>query len=59
MSKPLSRRSRDLFAGIPHIYSASPYEVKLDKAAKDSLTGESGTSFTIPSGDGRILIWDK
>ncbi len=24
MSKPLSRRSRDFFAGIPHIYSASP-----------------------------------
>jgi hypothetical protein len=23
MSKPLSRRSRDFFAGIPHIYSAS------------------------------------
>jgi hypothetical protein len=23
MSKPLSRRSRDSFAGIPHIYSAS------------------------------------
>jgi hypothetical protein len=24
MSKPLSRRSRDFFAGIPNIYSASP-----------------------------------
>jgi hypothetical protein len=24
MSKPLSGRSRDCFAGIPHIYSASP-----------------------------------
>jgi hypothetical protein len=24
MSKPLSRRSQDFFAGIPHIYSASP-----------------------------------
>ena len=24
MSKPLSRRSRDFFAGVPHIYSASP-----------------------------------
>ena len=24
MSKPLSRRSRDFFAGIPHLYSASP-----------------------------------
>ena len=33
-----------------------PYEIKLDEAAKDSLTGESGTSFTIPPGDGRILL---
>jgi hypothetical protein len=24
MSKPLSRRSRDFFAGVPNIYSASP-----------------------------------
>jgi hypothetical protein len=24
MSKPLSRRSRDFFAGIPRVYSASP-----------------------------------
>jgi len=36
--------------------AAAPYEVKLDKPAKDSLTGDTGTSFTIPPGDGRILI---
>ncbi len=36
--------------------ASGPYEVKLDKPARDSLTGESGTSFTIPPGDGRILL---
>ncbi len=31
MSKPLSRRSRDFFTGIPNIYSASPdFGVPLD-----------------------------
>jgi hypothetical protein len=36
--------------------ATGPYEVKLEKPAKDSLTGESATSFTIPPGDGRILL---
>jgi len=36
--------------------AAGPYEVKLDKPARDSLTGENGTSFKIPPGDGRILL---
>jgi hypothetical protein len=36
--------------------AAGPYEVKLDKPAKDSLTGGSSASFTIPPGDGRILL---
>jgi hypothetical protein len=36
--------------------AAEPCEIKLDKPAKDSLTGEATASFTIPPGDGRILI---
>ena len=36
--------------------AAAPYEIKLDKPAKDSLTGKLGTSFTIPPGNGRILL---
>ena len=39
--------------------AAAPYEVKLDKPAKDSLTGDTGTSFTIPPGDGRILMFGE
>jgi len=38
--------------------AAGPYEVRLDEPAKDSLTGEEGTTFTIPPGDGRILVRD-
>jgi hypothetical protein len=33
-----------------------PYEIHLDKPARDSLTGETGTTFTIPPADGRILL---
>jgi hypothetical protein len=36
--------------------AAAPYEVKLNKPAKDSLTSEFGTSFTVPPGEGRILV---
>jgi len=36
--------------------ATGPHEVQLEKAAKDSLTGESGMTFTIPPGDGRILL---
>jgi len=36
--------------------AAEPCEIKLDKPAKDSLTSEATASFTIPPGDGRILI---
>ena len=36
--------------------AAAPYEVGLDKPAKDSLTGKFGTSFTVPPGEGRILV---
>ena len=39
MSKPLSRRSRDFFAGIPHIYSASSgaYETAIAAKARRPL----------------------
>lgn len=33
-----------------------PYEIKLDKPARDSFTGETGTAFTVPPGDGCILV---
>ena len=36
--------------------AAGPHEVRLEKAARDSLTGESGMSFVIPPGDGRVLV---
>ena len=36
--------------------AAGPYEVKLGKPAKDSLTGTFGTSFHISPGEGRILL---
>ena len=36
--------------------AAAPYEIKLDKSAKDSLTGKIGTSFTVPPGSGCILV---
>lgn len=36
--------------------AASPYEIKLNRSSKDVLTGETGTSFKIPPGDGRILL---
>lgn len=32
------------------------YTIKLQKAAKDSLTGEISDSFAVPAGDGRIII---
>jgi hypothetical protein len=33
------------------------YEVKLTRPACDSFTGEQGTVFRVPPGDGRILVW--
>jgi len=35
------------------------HEVKLDKPAKDSLTGKFGTSFVVPPGEGRILVMSE
>jgi hypothetical protein len=35
-----------------------PYEVKLERPARDSFTGESGVQFTVAPGDGRILVTD-
>ncbi len=43
-----------VFVNLPG--AAEPYEVKLDKPTKDSLTGASAATFTIPPGDGRILM---
>ena len=36
----------------------APHEVTLDQPAEDAFTGETGTTFTIPPGDGRILIME-
>ena len=38
--------------------ATEPYEVSVDKPAKDSFTGEAGTTFTLPPGDGRILVFE-
>ena len=35
-----------------------PHHVSLPRPARDSLSGDTGTSFTIPPGDGRILVWE-
>lgn len=35
-----------------------PHKIELDRPAKDSLTGQAGTVFSIPPGDGRILVWE-
>lgn len=32
------------------------YTIKLQETARDSLTGDTGSSFDVPPGDGRILI---
>lgn len=36
--------------------AAEPHEVEVEKLALDAFAGERGTRFTIPPGDGRILI---
>jgi hypothetical protein len=36
--------------------AASSYEAILEQSAKDALTGQTGTRFIIPPGDGRILL---
>jgi hypothetical protein len=33
-----------------------PYVLKLNEPAKDTLSGEIATEFTIPPGDGRVLM---
>ena len=33
------------------------YEIEVERAARDSFTGESGRRFSVPPGDGRILVW--
>jgi hypothetical protein len=35
------------------------YIAKVDRPARDSFTGESGTEFVVPPGDGRILMEGK
>lgn len=35
-----------------------PYEVEVERPARDSFTGETGRRFVIPPGDGRILVWE-
>ena len=36
--------------------ATEPYEVSLPRPARDSFTGETGSQFTVPPGDGRILV---
>ncbi|UCD53609.1 MAG: hypothetical protein JSW27_03270 [Phycisphaerales bacterium] len=39
--------------------AATPYKVTLDAPARDTLTGRTGTAFTIPPGDGMILLEEE
>jgi len=39
--------------------AAEPHRVTLDAPARDSLTGRSGTEFTIAPGDGMILLAER
>ena len=39
--------------------ASEPYSVTLDAPARDTLTGRTGTEFTIPPGDGMILMTGK
>jgi hypothetical protein len=34
----------------------APFTARLDQPARDAFTGETGTKFAIPPGDGRILV---
>lgn len=36
-----------------------PYEVKLDRPAKDSLTGRTATQFAVAPGDGAVLVREE
>ena len=36
--------------------ASESYQVKLDEPARDAFTGETGSRFAIPPGDGRILV---
>ena len=38
--------------------ATEPYQVTLDKPARDSFTGETGTKFAVPPGEGRVLVWE-
>jgi len=39
--------------------ATEPYQVTLPKPARDSFTSDEGTQFTVPPGDGRILVWQE
>jgi hypothetical protein len=56
VSSHVWKRQYDQATVIVNLPGASePYEVKLEKAAQDTLTSENGTQFSIPPGEGRIL----
>ena len=39
--------------------AAGPHEVKLDRPAKDSLTGRTAKQFTLAPGDGAVLVLEE
>jgi hypothetical protein len=39
--------------------TTEPYEVEVERPARDSFTGDTGTTFTIPAGEGRILVYSE
>jgi hypothetical protein len=36
--------------------AAEEYNINLQESARDSLTGDTGRTFAVPAGDGRILV---
>jgi hypothetical protein len=53
------RRQYDKALVVMNLPDATePYRVTLDKPARDSFTGETGKEFTVPPGDGRVLVWE-
>jgi hypothetical protein len=57
MSSHVWQRRYDTALVVVNLPGAKePYEVKLERPARDSFTGENGVRFTVAPGDGRILV---
>jgi len=58
VSSHLWRRDYERALVVVNLPGASePYEIALDRSARDSFTNRAGTRFAIAPGDGVILVW--